>query len=90
MGNSAVPALIMVNYGLGSENENLPGFVVLITGNVPEQVVPRGKDSAQCLSGVEFRSAGDPVLFFSNPRALSRSRKRTGRYRQCHEPRPIG
>ena len=63
-----------VTYGLGSRNQNLPGFVVLITGNV------LGAGSAAWGSGflptvhqgVEFRSQGDPVLFLSNPPGVGR------------------
>ena len=58
-----------VNYGLGTENANLPGFVVLITGNVA------GAGNSlwgsgflpSVYQGTEFRTAGDPVLFLSNP-----------------------
>lgn len=67
-----------LSYGLGSENQNLPGFVVLITGNV------LGAGSASWGSGflptvhqgVEFRSEGDPVLFLSNPPGVDRSSRR--------------
>ncbi|MBL8818658.1 MAG: DUF1501 domain-containing protein [Planctomyces sp.] len=62
-----------VHYGLGSENRNLPGFVVLITGDIA------GAGNSLWGSGflpsvhqgVEFRSSGDPVLFLSNPDGLS-------------------
>ncbi|QDU12031.1 DUF1501 domain-containing protein [Gimesia aquarii] len=62
-----------VNYGLGSENNNLPGFVVLITGNVA------GAGNSlwgsgflpSIYQGVEFRSQGDPVLFLSNPKGMT-------------------
>lgn len=56
-------------YGLGSENENLPGFVVLVTG----QVLGAGNSAwgsgflPTVHQGIEFRSQGDPVLFLSNP-----------------------
>jgi hypothetical protein len=60
------------SYGLGTENQNLPAFVVMISS---------GKDSDQPLytrlwssgflpseyQGVQFRGIGDPVLFLSNP-----------------------
>lgn len=68
-----------VNYGLGSENENLPGFVVLITGNVAgagnslwgSGFLPSERQ------GIEFRTAGDPVLFLSDPPGIrSADRKR--------------
>ena len=62
-----------VNYGLGSANEDLPGFVVLVTG------VMGGAGSAlwgsgflpTVYQGVEFRGSGDPVLFLSNPPGVS-------------------
>jgi hypothetical protein len=57
-------------YGLGTENRDLPGFVVLISG----QNNPDGGKSCwgsgflpSVYQGVEFRSQGDPVLFVSNP-----------------------
>src|SRR5262249_54045838 len=67
-----------VNYGLGSENENLPGFVVLITGRVA------GGGSSlwgngflpTVHQGIEFRSGGDPVLFLSNPAGLGTDGRR--------------
>jgi hypothetical protein len=69
-----------LSYGLGSENENLPSFVVLITG----QVLGAGNSAwgsgflPTIHQGVEFRSQGDPVLFLSNPDGIdSISRQRT-------------
>ncbi len=62
-----------INYGLGSENRDLPGFVVLITG----QVAGAGNSLwgsgflPTVYQGVEFRSQGDPVLFLSNPKGIS-------------------
>jgi len=62
-----------VNYGLGSENHDLPGFVVLITGSV----AGAGNSLWGCgflptvYQGIEFRSKGDPVLFLSNPEGMS-------------------
>ena len=61
------------SYGLGSENQNLPGFVVLITG----QVLGAGNSAfgsgflPTIHQGVEFRSKGDPVLYLSNPDGVS-------------------
>ena len=61
------------SYGLGSENQNLPGFVVLITG----QVLGAGNSAfgsgflPTIYQGVEFRSKGDPVLYLSNPDGVS-------------------
>lgn len=68
-----------LTYGLGTENEDLPGFVVLITGNV----LGAGSSAwgsgflPSVYQGVEFRSKGDPVLFLSNPAGVEPgSRKR--------------
>lgn len=68
-----------LNYGLGSENQNLPGFVVLITGNVLGAGSPAWGSGflPSVYQGVEFRSKGDPVLFLSNPSGVEpSSRKR--------------
>ena len=68
-----------LNYGLGSENQDLPGFVVLITGNVLGAGSPAWGSGflPSVYQGVEFRSKGDPVLFLSNPDGVeSTSRKR--------------
>lgn len=62
------------SYGLGSENENLPAFVVLVA-------VPSDRSQEQAISsrlwssgylpgkhaGVSFRSQGDPILYINNP-----------------------
>jgi len=58
-----------VTYGLGSENRDLPGFVVMITGSVGGAGNSMwGSGFLPTLyQGVEFRSKGDPVLFLSNP-----------------------
>jgi hypothetical protein len=63
-----------LTYGLGSENRDLPGFVVLLSGaNQPDG----GKSCwgsgflPTVYQGVEFRSKGDPVLFVSNPEGVS-------------------
>ena len=74
-----------VSYGLGSESQELPAFVVMVS---------KGKGSraadAQILfsrlwgsgylpakyQGVRFRSTGDPVLYLSNPAGIDRSSRR--------------
>ncbi len=67
-----------VSYGLGSENRNLPSFVVLITG----QVAGGGNSLwgsgflPSVHQGVEFRSSGDPVLFLSNPPGVEEAGRR--------------
>ncbi|MCA9117350.1 MAG: DUF1501 domain-containing protein, partial [Planctomycetaceae bacterium] len=67
-----------VTYGLGSMNQNLPGFVVLITG----QVLGAGNSAwgsgflPTIHQGIEFRSQGDPVLFLSNPKGIDPAGRR--------------
>jgi hypothetical protein len=62
------------SYGLGSENENLPAFVVLVatpTNREQEQAIASRLWSSGYLpgkhAGVSFRSAGDPILYINNP-----------------------
>ena len=68
-----------VTYGLGSENANLPGFVVLISSGVQ----PNGGTSSfgsgflpSVYQGVQCRSKGDPVLYVSNPPGMDRRMRR--------------
>ena len=67
-----------ISYGLGSENRNLPTFVVLITG----QVLGAGNSAwgsgflPTVHQGIEFRSQGDPVLFLSNPKGVRPTSRR--------------
>lgn len=69
-------------YGLGSESESLPGFVVMVsTGKFGQKqpIAARQWHSGflpSRLQGVEFRSAGDPVLYVRNPAGVSTSRQR--------------
>ena len=70
-----------LSYGLGSPNQNLPGYVVIIS---------KGPGQSQALysrlwgsgflpskhQGVKFRSAGDPVLYLSNPPGLDAATRR--------------
>ncbi len=67
-----------MNYGLGTENQDLPGFVVLITGNVLGAGSPAWGSGflPSVYQGVEFRSQGDPVLFLSNPEGVSSGSRR--------------
>lgn len=64
-----------VTYGLGTENSNLPAFVVLTSGgNNPDA----GKSIwgsgflPSVYQGVQCRSEGDPVLFIEDPKGISR------------------
>jgi len=64
-----------LTYGLGSENRDLPGFVVLISGaNNPDggKALWSSGFLPSVYQGVEFRSEGEPVLFVSNPSGVSR------------------
>jgi hypothetical protein len=70
-----------LSYGLGSANENLPAFIVMISS---------GKESDQPLytrlwgsgflpsehQGVQFRGIGDPVLYLSNPGGIDSTMRR--------------
>ncbi len=67
-----------VSYGLGSENKDLPGYVVMLSG-------PAGGAGTSMWSpgflpsiyqGIQFRSKGDPVLFLSNPEGRSMQQRR--------------
>jgi hypothetical protein len=66
------------SYGLGSLNQNLPTFVVLVatpTNREQEQAISARLWSAGYLpgqhAGVPFRSQGDPILFINNPPGVS-------------------
>lgn len=70
-----------LTYGLGTENADLPGFVVMLSGG--------GQPSGGCscwssgflpsvYQGVRLRSAADPVLFVKNPEGVSANMRRAG------------
>ncbi len=64
-----------VTYGLGSENENLPGFIVLLSGGKSPDAGKAGYGSGflpTVYQGVECRSKGEPVLYVSNPEGMNR------------------
>lgn len=68
-----------LSYGLGSESKDLPGFVVLLSG----QNAPDGGKSCygsgflpSTYQGVEFRRSGEPVLFLSNPAGVESATRR--------------
>ena len=68
-----------VTYGLGTENSNLPGFVVLTSGG-------RNPDAGKSVwgsgflpsvyQGVQCRSEGDPVLFLKDPNGIDRDMRK--------------
>jgi len=72
-----------VSYGLGSENQNLPAFVVLISQanalNVDQPLFSRLWGSGFLPSshqGVRFRASGDPVLHLADPPGISQTTRR--------------
>ncbi len=68
-----------VTYGLGTENENLPGFVVLISSGVQPSAGPSAWGSGflpSVFQGVQCRSKGDPVLYVSDPPGMDREMRR--------------
>lgn len=69
-------------YGLGSESQNLPGFVVMVsTGKFGQKqpIAARQWHSGFLpgqYQGVEFRGTGDPVLYVSNPKGVDSRQQR--------------
>ncbi len=68
-----------ITYGLGTENQDLPGFVVLISGGTD----PTGGKALwstgflpSVYQGVQCRTVGDPVLYVSDPKGMDRSDRR--------------
>jgi hypothetical protein len=69
-----------VTYGLGSENRNLPGFLVFVSGGSLPSGGKAGWGSGflpSVYQGVQCRTAGDPVLYLTNPEGMNRSLRRT-------------
>src|SRR5262245_56136438 len=72
-----------LSYGLGSENSDLPAFVALVSngsGNPNDQPLYDRLWGSGFLptryQGIKFRSAGEPVLFLSNPAGLGETTRR--------------
>jgi hypothetical protein len=68
-----------VSYGLGSQNEDLPTFVAMTSGDGGQPLYDRLWGSGFLPSrhqGVKFRRAGDPVLYLSNPQGLGSQLRR--------------
>lgn len=72
-----------LSYGLGSENQDLPAFVAMISqgsGNPNDQPLYDRLWGAGFLpskyQGIKFRSVGDPVLFLSNPEGVDDATRR--------------
>ena len=68
-----------ITYGLGTENQNLPGFVVLTSGG---KTPDAGKSVwasgflPSIYQGVQCRSEGEPVLFLNDPEGMNRGLKK--------------
>lgn len=68
-----------VTYGLGSESQDLPGFIVLVSGG---KTPSAGKSLwgsgflPAVYQGVQCRSEGDPVLYVSDPEGMDRKGRR--------------
>jgi hypothetical protein len=68
-----------VTYGLGSDNQNLPGFIVLLSGgNTPSggKLLWGSGFLPSVYQGVQCRSQGEPVLYLQNPPGVSRPLRR--------------
>jgi hypothetical protein len=68
-----------ITYGIGSESENLPGFVVLISGGTD----PTGGKALwstgflpSVYQGVQCRTVGEPILYVNNPKGMDRDVRR--------------
>jgi Protein of unknown function (DUF1501) len=69
-----------VVYGLGTENQNLPGFIVLLSGGKTPDGGKQLWSSGflpSVYQGVQCRSHGEPVLYLDNPPGVSRSLRRS-------------
>ena len=69
-----------VSYALGSDNQDLPNYVVMnagTSGGVPQDSAIWGSGFLPSHhQGVEFRAADDPVLYVSNPAGIDRTDRR--------------
>src|SRR6516165_8186983 len=80
-----------LSYGLGSENDNLPAFVVLITKGKGDQPLYSRLWGTGFLptryQGVQFRSGRDPVLYLNNPPGEDAASRRNllDRLKELHE-----
>ena len=92
LGNPSIGS--WVTYGLGSENDNLPGYISLVSGGKTPSAGKSVWGSGflpSVYQGVQCRSKGDPVLYLSNPKGVSKDMRRaaidaiTDINRQAHE-----
>jgi hypothetical protein len=90
-----------LNYGLGSESQNLPGYVVLTSGRGATGGVSNWSSGfmPSTYEGVVFRNQGEPVLHLNNPDGLPHECQRLGldtvrdlnemRYEQTLDPETL-
>ncbi|MGH7129348.1 MAG: DUF1501 domain-containing protein, partial [Planctomycetaceae bacterium] len=82
-----------LSYGLGSENDNLPAFVAMLSGRGGQPLYDRLWGSGFLptrYQGVKFRSVGDPVLYLNDPPGFTREQRRRyldslGRLNRLHQ-----
>src|SRR5207302_4193907 len=69
-----------LSYGLGSENKDLPAFVVMVSTGISDQPLYDRLWGSGFLptryQGVKLRSGGDPVLYLSNPEGIDDGARR--------------
>ena len=68
-----------LSYGLGSDNQDLPAFVAMVSGSGGQPLYDRLWGSGFLpteYQGIKFRSVGDPVLFLSNPPGIAGGTRR--------------
>jgi hypothetical protein len=79
MRNGAASLGSWVTYGLGTQNQDLPGFVVLLTGG-SDPTGGKGCWGSGFLpgayQGVQCRSVGEPILYVNNPDGMTRETRR--------------
>ncbi|QOV89732.1 DUF1501 domain-containing protein [Humisphaera borealis] len=67
-----------VTYGLGSENQNLPAYVVLLSGPLGGAGTSLWGSGflPSVYQGIQFRNSGDPVLYLGNPAGQTAANRR--------------
>ncbi|MFT5883261.1 MAG: hypothetical protein ACI9FG_001774 [Crocinitomicaceae bacterium] len=100
LGNPSIGS--WVTYGLGSENDNLPGYISLVSGGKAPSAGKSVWGSGflpSVYQGVQCRSKGDPVLYLSNPDGISRDMRKKAvdaiteinqqAYNESHDPETL-
>ena len=100
LGNPSIGS--WVTYGLGNENDNLPGYISLVSGGKAPSAGKFVWGSGflpSVYQGVQCRSKGDPVLYLSNPDGISRDMRKNAvdaitkinqqAYNESHDPETL-